>query len=312
MKSFSPHEVWSGLAVCLSLACWAPPLGAQSAPKPTHENVKYGPHERNVLDFWQARADTPSPLVVFIHGGGFRAGDKGRARPDGIRRCLDNGVSYAAINYRYRTDVPIQDVLRDCGRAVQFLRSRAKDWHIDPARVASHGGSAGAGTSLWLAFHDDLADPKSDDPVRRESSRICAAGATGCQASYDLVRWKELFDEKDVEKYSQPNEWAAFYGLKTREDLFSEQGRKIRADVDMLGLIRKGGSPVWLASSREDGAVQDRGHLLHHPRHAQAIKKRCDEVGVEAVLFRGGNAGADGDLFAFLFKHLGVRPGEKK
>jgi len=44
-------------------------------PTPAHADAKYGSHERNVLDLWLARSDQPTPLVVFIHGGGFVAGE---------------------------------------------------------------------------------------------------------------------------------------------------------------------------------------------------------------------------------------------
>src|SRR3990170_137734 len=43
---------------------------------PTHANVSYGPHPRNVLDFWQAEGNGPRPLLVYIHGGGWVGGDK--------------------------------------------------------------------------------------------------------------------------------------------------------------------------------------------------------------------------------------------
>src|SRR5437879_954165 len=43
---------------------------------PTFENASYGPDASNKIDFWKATIATPAPLVVFIHGGGFRAGDK--------------------------------------------------------------------------------------------------------------------------------------------------------------------------------------------------------------------------------------------
>jgi len=46
--------------------------------------------------------------------------------------------------------------MHDCARAIQFLRSKAARWNIDPKRIAATGGSAGAGISLWLGFHDDL------------------------------------------------------------------------------------------------------------------------------------------------------------
>ena len=74
------------------------------APAPTFANASYGPHERNVLDFWQAKSDQPTPLVVYIHGGGFVAGDKSGVRKDRTSSNTSTaGVSFAAINYRYRT-----------------------------------------------------------------------------------------------------------------------------------------------------------------------------------------------------------------
>ncbi len=79
----------------------------------------------------------------------------------------------------------------------------------------------------------------------------------------------------------------------------------------MLGLIRKGGSPVWVgATDRDDGEVKDRGHFLHHPKHAIATKNRCDELGIEAVLDRDAQS-PDNDMPGFLFKHLGVAPGAR-
>ena len=71
-------------------------------PPPTFENVKYGPHERNVLDFWQAKSEQPTPVLVSIHGGGFVGGNKS-VQPQLLKECLDSGISVAAINYRYST-----------------------------------------------------------------------------------------------------------------------------------------------------------------------------------------------------------------
>jgi hypothetical protein len=290
-----------------------PTSAAGGGAEPTMSDVKYGPFERNVLDFWKANSDKPTPVVVYIHGGGFRSGDKSSARHDKlVRQCLDAGVSFAAINYRFRLTAPLPDVLRDCARAIQFIRSKSADWNVDKTRIASFGGSAGAGTSLWLAFHDDLADPKSDDPVLRESSKIVCAGANSCQFSYDVFEWPKLFGEDVCKRFSDPNDdWAAFYGLKSADDLNSPVGLKVRHDCDMCGLIRKGAPPVFLSSTQRGGDITDRGHYLHHPKHAEAVKRRCDEIGVECVAQIPGlkiAPPADGpqDLREFLFKHLGV------
>ena len=270
---------------------------------PTQENVPYGPHERNVLDFWKAKAGGPAPVVVFIHGGGFVGGDKSQARKDStVKACLDAGVHFAAINYRFRKHAPIQDILRDSARAIQFIRSKAAEWNVDRKRIAAYGGSAGAGTSLWLAAHDDLANPASEDPVLRESSRLSAAGCLSTQATYDLTRWEPIVGPFKPEWLESPDEIPAFYHFKSKADLETPEGRKILADCDMLGLLSKDDAPVFAANGRQGGEVRDRGHYLHHPNHALAIKKRCDEVGVECVLETEGRT----KLTDFLFRHLGV------
>jgi len=60
-------------------------------------DLAYGSHPRQVLDFYQANSDKPTPVVFYIHGGGWRAGDK-KTNP---KPFLDKGISVVAINYRY-------------------------------------------------------------------------------------------------------------------------------------------------------------------------------------------------------------------
>src|SRR5439155_23995200 len=140
-------------------------------PAPTVANLAYGKHERQVLDFWKAKSDTPTPLVLFIHGGGWQNGDKNGLGAAALQQYLDAGISVAAINYRYvkqatelKVEPPVKAPLEDAARALQTIRSKAGEWNLDKKRVGATGGSAGGCSSLWLAFHDDLADSKSDDP----------------------------------------------------------------------------------------------------------------------------------------------------
>src|SRR5262249_54284113 len=153
------------------------------------------------------------------------------------------------------------------------------------------------------------------DPVLRESSRLSAAAATACQATYDILKWKDVIGEKAVERFYPSSEWPGFYGLKTVDEVKGAEGARIRADVGMLGRSSKGDAPVWLSSNMPDEEPQDKGHANHHPAHARAIKKRCDEVGVEAVLRLTGDRkpGEEGGpaMLDFLFKHLGVKAREK-
>ena len=116
----------------------------------------------------------------------------------GISNFLAAGISVVSINYRLVPDAqvagvkpPVKWPLHDAARALQFVRSKAAEWNINKTRVAASGSSAGACSSLWLAFHNDLADPKSSDPVARESTRLLCVGVVGAQTSLDPRQMKE-------------------------------------------------------------------------------------------------------------------------
>ncbi len=163
----------------------------------TFAAVAYGKHPRQVIDFYQAKSDKPTPVVLYIHGGGWQGGDKNSV--GNVKAYHDAGISVAAINYRYvkngveeKVEPPVKAPLEDAARALQFIRSKAVEWNIDKKRIGATGGSAGACSSLWLAFHDDMADPKSSDPVAKESTRLYCAAVNGAQTSLDpkeLLVW---------------------------------------------------------------------------------------------------------------------------
>ena len=130
-----------------------------AAPKPKADvaDGKYGPYDRNVYDLWKPVSKKPTPLVVYIHGGGFVNGDKEKLSATLLKRLLDNGIAVMAINYRLFPAVLFPEPLLDGARAVQFARSKAIEFNIDKTKVAATGSSAGGLMSLWIGFHDDLA-----------------------------------------------------------------------------------------------------------------------------------------------------------
>lgn len=164
-------------------------------PPPTLADVPYGKHPKQVLDFYKAESDKPTPLVFVIHGGGWVGGAK---QPVGVAAYLRAGISVVSIEYRFIPEAtkdgvkpPVAGPLGDAARALQFVRSKAQEWNIDKTRVGATGGSAGACSSLWLAFHPEMADPKSSDPIARESTRLTCAAVSGAQTSLDPKQMKE-------------------------------------------------------------------------------------------------------------------------
>ncbi|MCR9202154.1 MAG: sulfatase-like hydrolase/transferase [Planctomycetaceae bacterium] len=121
----------------------------KSVPSPTITGVKYGDHNRHVIDFWQAESETPTPLVFVVHGGGWRGGSKELIHKFvDTKALLDAGISVAAINYRYttqagRTTPPVRVPLYDAARALQFVRSQAKNGTSTNSESARRAGRPG-------------------------------------------------------------------------------------------------------------------------------------------------------------------------
>ncbi|WP_297101109.1 alpha/beta hydrolase [uncultured Draconibacterium sp.] len=254
----------------------------------TFANESYGDHERNTFDIWLADSNQPTPLVMYIHGGGFIGGDKSRYydSEDWVR-LLDAGISIASINYRFMSEPPygILGSMKDSKRCLQYIRANAEKYNIDKTRIACSGGSAGAGTSLWLAFSDDMADADNDDPVLRESTIISCAAAFSTQSTYDILRWPELIG---IPPYQNPEELltiARVFGLKSAEgtDLFAQT--EIRSELDFLDKMTKDTVPFFVFNHYEGGIPTNEDELHHHPLHAKALKDRAEEVGAEAIVY---------------------------
>jgi hypothetical protein len=151
---------------------------APAIPAPTKADEKYDTkHERNVLDFWAAKSDKPTPVVVWFHGGGFTQGDKKQIvdRENVVGGFLAKGVSVASCNYPFLKDASYEEIMVHCGRAIQFLRSKAKEWNLDPKKIGVAGASAGALISEWLGYHADLASA-GGDAVGKLSSLVSVVG----------------------------------------------------------------------------------------------------------------------------------------
>lgn len=278
-----------GLLALVGWLLWAWPAASQQTPAPTFSGVSYGPFEPNVLDLWLASGPGPTPLVVYIHGGGFRSGDKSsltRGREvQNLNAFLNQGISVAAINYRFRQMTTLDNILLDIARAIQYLRYRAEEWGLDPKRVAAYGGSAGGGASLWLAVHDDLADPDNPDPVLRQSTRLSVAGHLNSQATYDMAKWPEILGlAPDWAETMNVTDDLEFYGISSRDQYDDPEVVAIRAFVDMVAHLDAGDAPVYFQNLNPNAPPRNRGAAIHHPQHAIYLKGLYDALGIPSAL----------------------------
>jgi acetyl esterase/lipase len=304
------REMLRTLSVAIFLAClgWAQG-GKEALPPPDIADVAYGPHERNVLDLWKAPSPRPTPLVIYIHGGGFRAGDKRTLPPALLQRLLKAGISVAAINYRFSQHAPYPGPMEDGARAVQYLRSRAREWNLDGKAFGATGASAGAGISLWIAFRDDMADPQSPDPVHRQSTRLQAVAVAAAQTTYDPREIARIVGEAAARHPAlEP-----FYGLYG-DQLKTERAYRMFADASPVTHLTRDDPPVLLLFFEPDTPLPPDakpGDGIHHPRFGLYLKERMDRLGIECSLRYPGDGGPPIDLAAemtaFFRKHLAHR-----
>ncbi|MBU6301123.1 MAG: alpha/beta hydrolase [Verrucomicrobia bacterium] len=267
-------------------------------PKPTSFDVSYGPHPKQVLHFWKARSDKPTPLLFYVHGGGWRGGNRLSGLTSMLNQFLEAGISIVSVEYRFTDEAtadgvvpPVKGPLHDAARALQFVRGKASEWNILKDRIGACGGSAGACTSLWLAFHPDLADPASQDPVARESTRLFCAAVNGAQTTLDPQQMKEWtpnskygghafgFTGDPATKLSQFDEF-----LAKRQTILPWI-----AEYSPYALVSSDDPPVYLFYTSPPALGQEQKDPTHTANFGLKLQEHCRANGVPCDLVYPGS-----------------------
>ncbi|WP_409456271.1 alpha/beta hydrolase [Sphingomonas sp. J315] len=120
--------------------------GGATAPATGMVEHAYGRDALQKLDFWAAKDSArPAPIVIFVHGGGWKRGDKRNATgADKVTHYLGQGYAVASVNYRLVPAAKVEDQAADVAAAFAWLRTNAAKLGIDPKRMVLMGHSAGA------------------------------------------------------------------------------------------------------------------------------------------------------------------------
>jgi acetyl esterase/lipase len=274
LKRFSMPPI---LAACFLVAA-SSVLAAAPASSPTHKDVAYDKADpAQKLDVYLAKSDKPTPAMVFIHGGGWRAGSKNRVPGWLLNAVREGWLSVVSAEYRFSNVAPHPAQVNDCLRAIQFVRHNAADWNIDPERIGVTGGSAGGHLSLWVALHDDAADPDSSDPVERQSSRVACAVSFAGPTDWSLL--------SEIDHKHPAYRQLLGYEPGTPAD---EMDVKAKKDVSPISFASPDDPPVMQVHGNADTTVPI--------EHARNLHERLKSVGVtsELVVIEGANHGVAG------------------
>lgn len=174
---------------------------------------------------------------------------------------------------------------------MQFLRSQAGQWNIDKNRIGAYGGSAGAMLSMWLAFHDDMADSNSDDPIKRESTRLAFVATQGGQITFDR-RWMEQSIPGNM-IHKNPA-FLRLFGVEKFDDLDRPEIRKWVHELSPITHLTGDDPPIYMEYSMRpnDRVPEDPAKVkpwaLHHVIFGLTLKVRMDALGIEATLNYSG------------------------
>lgn len=275
------------------------------------KDIVYDTKERTQFDIWIPNTKTPTGLVIYVHGGGFSSGDKDFVYaaqqggvwdfPSDIRYLLQNNIAFATVRYTLLSSTGenegIKKSMLDVKRAIQYIRYRASEFNIDKNKIILAGNSAGAGTSLWIAFNDDFADAQNNDPILRESSRVLGVVARETQSSYNIEdRWvNDVFVDYNLTwpeiLAKETGNIRKIYGVSSMVEYESAAIDAYRREVDMLDLMSADDPEIWINNTlREVGHPYSAAELSsHHAFQARELKERAEAVGVENITYYGKN-----------------------
>jgi acetyl esterase/lipase len=261
-----------------AMADTRPAFGA-APPKPTYADVAYGTNPNQQMDIYLPPKGTgPFPVVLWF-GGIWKPG----RHPARLDYFGDGQCAVIAVQTRTMTDAvadkveaPISYVCNDACRSVQFVRLNAAKWKLNPDRIAVGGGSQGALPALYVACAGERANPKSDDPVERVSTKVTCAAAYRSQPTIDPKRMQEWVPGVE---WGAPALGCSFKeSSKRREELLP-----IITKYSPDALLRRGTPPLYFENNwglTRPESVTENDYKVHSPAWGLGFQKLAEAAGV--------------------------------
>ena len=274
------------------------------------KNISYGADKKNKLDLWVADTKLKTPFVIYIHGGGFGAGNKSAAYTEDnfkkIKKLLENNISFATIDYRFKNnDDFLLTSFNDAKRALQYLKFYSDKFNLLKNKVALMGASAGATSSLWIGLQDDLSDKKSKDLVLRESTKVSCIVGIAAAHSLNLNRWKDM---ANVDEAYLKSIFEKYLGkMDTEKWMERSFNKNYISEVDFFEKMDSNDPPIFIINYGKNTKPKNIADFHHNPLHAKLLKNRADSLKIKNVVYAPGIGIIDKsnkDMVDFIIENL--------
>ena len=274
------------------------------------KNISYGADKKNKLDLWVADTKLKTPFVIYIHGGGFGAGNKSAAYTNDnfkkIKKLLENNISFATIDYRFKNnDDFLLSSFNDAKRALQYLKFYSDKYNLLKSKVSLMGASAGATSSLWIGLQDDLSDKKSKDPILRESTKVSCIVGIAAAHSLNLIRWKDM---ANVDEAYLKSIFEKYLGkMDTEKWMERSFNKNYISEVDFFEKMDSNDPPIFIINYGKNTKPKNIADFHHNPLHAKLLKNRADSLKIKNVVYAPGIGIIDKskkDMVDFIIENL--------
>ncbi len=270
---------------------------AMQVPETVHAelNLPYAATDnpRQTLDLYLPKSpidDTPLPIIIFIHGGGWRQGDKRRGYQLLFPLLETGAYAVASVGYRLSREAVWPAQIHDCKAAVRWLRANAKKYHLAPDKIGAVGPSAGGHLVAMLGTAGEVAELEgSVGRHRNQSSKVrCVVDLFGPTELLSMGGWHNNADSPESRLIGGP----------------IQQNQETARKASPTSHVSKEDPPFLIIHGTKDPLVPfDQSQRLH---------RTLKEAGVESTLVpvQGGGHGGfpraevAARLQAFFDKHL--------
>lgn len=224
--------------------------------------------DRHKMDLFlpQGKGEGPFPLLIWVHGGGWRMGDKadldsGDLQTGQMKKLLlDHGYAIASVNYRLLPDgTKFPEPMQDVAAAVRYLRSHAAELGVDPQRFAIGGESAGAHLAAMVGLTPK--DAELQGTLGQTDADASVRAIVGFYGLYDLTRRTE--DQKEKCGSERPGAESS-HGRLVGADPDSPEGEPAAKRASPVAHVDPSSPPMLLfAGTRDCTAPHPQSDRMH-------------------------------------------------
>lgn len=243
------------------------------------KNISYGLDERNRLDLFLPNQNKFDGVVIFFHGGAFLFGTKEDLYEGDqqkiISSIIDENIAVVNAEYTFISEENANGVfssLEDGTSVINFIKQKSSFLGIPSGKIVLAGVSAGAGIAQWNGLREE------------SNSQVKGILTTIAQSSYDLYQWEELFSDFSLDSLRRSDSeledlFVKFYGGE-----FTLERAKI---LDYRNFMDANDPPLYLYNPVYEDEIITEGNkidfnvLFHSYKHADFLRKKAIEVGLE-------------------------------